>query len=384
MVPVKIVMVVQESEYIEALLHYVHSSDFGDKVQIKAFTYKEHFLQYMNNGNERTEMVVGEAVFLEDWLQQGEQDVPWIVLEESGISTLEGPVLVKYQPLSQLMTSILELSRSQGNKGMQGKSGTTTMIGVVSAVGGSGKTTTALNMVKQLSACGLSVFYLSLETINSCAVFPSRSKNREGRQGLSRLLYEMKAAQEVKDYSSISITPYVVRHEGIKADMFEPLSNMKEWIQMSKPDTCQLLNLVRGSDNYDVIIVDTDSGAGERFDAVLESCGNLVWLLLDDLISMYKNGQWFSFIEKSNPALFTEVMSKSKFIVNRYVGSLANSIPALIGEMDGVLPYIPSWKQVSNEELMLSSPIFQRDILKLCRDLVGDLLPMTSGANPYG
>lgn len=384
MIPVKIVMVVQESEYIEALLHYVHSSDFGDKVQIKAFTQKEHFLQYMNNGNERTEMVVGEAVFLECWLQQGEQDVPWMVLEETGESSLEGPVLVKYQPLSQLLSAILELSRSQGSRAMEGRSGTTAIIGIVSVIGGSGKTTTALNMAKQLSACGLSVFYLSLETINSSAVFPSRSRNREGDQGLSRLLYEMKAAQEVKSSPVLSITPYVVRHEGIKADMFEPLKHMKEWIQMSKLDTCQLLNLVGGSGHYDVMIVDTDSGAGERFDAVLETCENLVWLLLDDLISMYKNGQWLSFIEKSNPSLYVDIMGKSKFIVNRYVGSLANPLPSLVGEMDGVLPYIPSWKQVSNEELMLSSPIFQRDILKLCRDLVGDLLPVTTGANHYG
>ncbi|HEY2492127.1 MAG TPA: hypothetical protein VGI33_04320 [Paenibacillus sp.] len=384
MVPVKMVMVVQESEYIEALLHYVHSSDFGDKVQIKAFTHKEHFLQYMNNGSERTEMVVGEAVFLEGWLQQGEQDVPWIVLEETGKSSLEGPVLVKYQPLSQLLTSILQVCRSQGSGVLQGKSGTTTMIGVVSAVGGSGKTTTALNMAKQLSTCGLSVFYLSLETINSSAIFPNWPRNREGNQGLARLLYEMKAAQEAKNAPALSITSYVVRHEGIKADMFEPLNNMKEWIQMSKSDTCQLLSLVEGSGDYDVIIVDTESGAGERSDAVLESCGKLVWLLLDDLISMYKNGQWFSYVEKSNPPLFVDIMGKSKFIVNRYVGSLANSLPSLVGEMDGVLPYIPSWKQVSNEELMLSSPIFQRDILKLCRDLVGDLLPMTSGANHDG
>ncbi|OAB46165.1 AAA family ATPase [Paenibacillus glacialis] len=383
MIPAKLVLAVQESEYIEPLLRYVHSSEYGEKLRVIAFTEVDKFLQYMN-GNERPEVVVAEVVFLTPWLKQGEQTVTWIALDELGQSSLKGPVLAKYQPLPQLLDAILDLSVSQVRVAPSRFLGKTAMIGLLSAVGGSGKTTTALNMAKQLGASGLSVFYLNLETMNSSAVFPRQIRSRENGQALSRLLYELKAAQELKDYSSISIASYVVSHEGIKADIFLPLTNIKEWLQMSKNDVCQLMQLIAEGGQYDVIIADTDTGAGERCEAVMETCESLVWILLDDVISMYKSGQWLSFIEKSNPSLFGDMMQKSRFILNRYVGSLTNTLPSHIVRIDGVLPYIPSWKQVCHEEILLSSPIFQRDILNLCRDVVGDLLPTTVGGQSRG
>ncbi|OAB48375.1 AAA family ATPase [Paenibacillus antarcticus] len=383
MIPVRVVLAVEESEYIEPLLRYVHGSEYGEKMRVIAFTEVNKFLQYMN-GNERPEVVVAERVFLDPWLNQGDQTVTWIVLDDMGQSSLKGPVLAKYQPLSQLIDAILDLTVSQARLASSRTLGETAMIGMLSAVGGSGKTTTALNMAKQLGASGLSVFYLNLETMNSSAVFPRQIRSRESGQGLSRLLYELKAAQELKDYSSISISSYVVSHEAIKADIFEPLTNIKEWLQMSKDDVCQLMQLLAKSGQYDVLIVDTDTGAGERCEAVMESCESLVWMLLDDVISMYKSGQWLSFIERSNPSLFNDMMQKSRFILNRYVGSLTNTLPIHIEQIDGVLPYIPSWKQVCHEEILLSSPIFQRDILNLCRDLVGDILPSGVGGAPHG
>ncbi|MNP48645.1 hypothetical protein D3C76_1427800 [compost metagenome] len=78
------------------------------------------------------------------------------------------------------------------------------------------------------------------------------------------------------------------------------------------------------------------------------------------------------------------MMLKSKFILNRYVGNLANTLPVNIERIDGVLPYIPSWKQVCHEEIILSSPIFQRDVVNLCRDLVGDIVPAVVGRQRHG
>ncbi|AOZ92202.1 AAA family ATPase [Paenibacillus crassostreae] len=384
MIPTRIVLAVAEKEYIDPLVSYVHNSEYRDKMCISAFTEVDKFLQYMNgNEKERPELIVGELSFIEPWLKQSEQTVTWIVLNEMGQSSLQGPVLSKYQPLPQLLESILDLSRSQSSPRSRAM-GETAMIGILSAVGGSGKTTTALNMAKQLNSKGLSVFYLNLETVNSTAVFPRQIRSRESGQGLSRLLYDLQAAQESKDYSSISVASYIVHHEGIKADIFEPLTNIKEWIQMSKNNASQLMKLIANSGRYDVIIADTDTSADERCEAVMECCGSLVWLLLDDVISMYKSEKWLSYLERNNPPLFMDMMSRSKFIMNRYVGTLTNTLPTYLEQIDGVLPYIPSWKQVCHEEIILSSPIFQRDILHLCRDLVGDLLPNVDGGQSRG
>ncbi|MHA0857205.1 P-loop NTPase family protein [Paenibacillus sp. CMAA1364] len=383
MIPIRVVLAVQECDYIELLLRYVHSSEYADKLTINSFTSVDTFMEYMN-GNEGKDVIIAEEVFLTPWLQTGEQSVTWVILHERGQSSLEGPVLAKYQPIPQLLDSILQFTRRKGIVTRSQNFGEMEMVGILSAVGGSGKTTTALNIAKQLGASGRSVFYLNLETMNSSAVFPSQIRHGERGAGLSRLLYELKAAQEKKDYSSISIASYVVHHEGIKADIFEPLLNIKEWMQMSKNDVCQLMQLIADSGQYDVMIVDTDSIAEERCEAVMEMCGILIWILLDDIISMHKSGQWLSYIERSNQSGYRDMMLKSKFIMNRYVGTLVNKLPSHVEHVDEFLPYIPSWKQVNHEEILLSSPIFQRDILNLCRSIVSDQQLVTLGGLAHG
>ena len=41
----------------------------------------------------------------------------------------------------------------------------------------------------------------------------------------------------------------------------------------------------------------------ERMQAVLEQAGVLIWVLLDDLMSMYKSGVWMDQLELEDPAL---------------------------------------------------------------------------------
>lgn len=382
MVTYKVVLAVKEPQYLEPLLHYVHASEFGNKLRMIGFTRMEPFLEYMS-GEERPDLVIGDSELLEHWLRQEEMTCPW-----KRLGTGEDPSteLAKYQPLPELIGAILQACQKGGSRSRaaeQQDAGAVT-IGLISTVGGSGKTTTAVNMAKQLGGMGLSVFYLNLETLNSSAVFPRQGRKAEDAQGLPRLLYEMKAAMETKSAGSIPLEPFTASHPAMKCDWFEPVNNRNEILQLSKSDVLRLLDMLSQSGRYDVIIADTDSGINERTDAVMEGCSQLLWILLDDLIHMFKSGQQLSCMERSSSGRFTEIAAKSKFIVNRYVGELANPLPDVIQGIDGFLPYIPSWKQNSNEELLLSSPIFQRDILKLCRELLGEGVLEETGVRAYG
>ncbi|MWV44410.1 AAA family ATPase [Paenibacillus sp. HJL G12] len=382
MLTYKVVLAVKEPQYLEALLHYVHASEFGDRLRIIGFTRTESFLEYMS-GDERPDLVVGDGELLEPWLRNEEAACPWKRLGSGGDPAAE---LAKYQPLPELLGAVLQACQKDGSRAriaeQRGEGALT--IGFVSAVGGSGKTTAAVNMAKQLGGMGLSVFYLNLEALNSSAVFSRQNRKAEDAQRLPQLLYEMKAAAEMKSSEAIPLESFVVSHPAMKCDWFEPVHNRNEILQLGKADVLRLMDMLSRSGSYDVVIVDTDSGLNERTAAVMEGCRHLVWILLDDLIHMFKSGQQLSYLERGNPGNFAEWCAKSRFIVNRFVGELANPLPEAIPNIDGVLPYIPSWKQSSNEELLLSSPIFQRDILKLCRELLGDDLPGGSGVRAYG
>ncbi|KOR82418.1 ParA family protein [Paenibacillus solani] len=370
MIPARLVLAVQDSRYVEPLLNYVHGSSYGSALQVTAFTRTDSFLRYMETG-EVPNLVVGDTEMLECWHARGEVNVPWLHLSEgnTAISLMEdGKSTPKYQPLPQLLDVILSHCKRSGGTAEKLNAGNTPILGIVSPLGGSGKSTIAMNMAKQLGVLGLRVFYLNLETVNSSVLFPSGSVGMEG--SFSRLLYDMKAAQEPISGSELSVTSYIIRHHGLKCDSFEPNFNVKEMAEMNREDTALLLNSLVSSNHYDVIVVDTEEYMGERMQAVLEQAGLLIWVLLDDLISVHKSGVWIDQLEQRYPALYESVRKRSTFIVNRFTGQLVNNFPRKDINIDGVLPYIPSWKQLHQEELLLSSPIYQREVLKLCQQLL--------------
>ncbi|MBE9917930.1 hypothetical protein G8C92_28425 [Paenibacillus donghaensis] len=382
MVPYKVVLAVREPEYLERLLHYAYASEYGTRMHIIGFTRAEPFLEYINGG-ELPDLAVGDKELLGSWLREGGMACSWRTFGASGDEATE---VLKYQPLPELLEALLRACQKKGGRsGPTAKQGGGAVtIGFVSAAGGCGKTTAAVNMAKQLGGLGLSVFYLNVEAINSSAVFPRQNRKVEDAQGLPNLLYEMKAAQETKNGKSVPVDSFVVHHPAMKCDWFDPVHNRNEILQLGKEDVLALLGLLAQSSRYDIVIADTDSGMNARTDAVIDGCSHLIWMLLDDLIHMYKIDQQLAYMERSSPEELEQMMAKSRFIVNRYVGSLANALPESIREIDGVLPYIPSWKQIHNEELLLSSPIFQRDILKLCRELLGGELAEAAGVRAYG
>ncbi|MGW8823784.1 hypothetical protein ACWGNU_16925 [Paenibacillus lautus] len=381
MIPARLVLAVQDSRYVEPLLNYVHGSSYGSALQVTAFTRVESFLHYMDSG-ETPNLVVGDADMLENWLSRGEASVPWLLLSEghSALSLMEGcDSTPKYQPLPQLLDIMVTRCRRSGGTLDKWNSGSTPVLGIVSSLGGSGKSTIAMNMAKQLGVLGLRVFYLNLESVNSSALFPSGSVGMEG--SFSRLLYDVKASQESASETELSIAPYIIRHHGLKCDSFEPSFNVKEISEMTVDDTSLLLTSLISCHHYDAIVVDTEGDSGERLQAVLEQAGLLIWVLLDDLISMHKSGVWLDQLELKSPAQFGSVRKRSRFIVNRYTGQLVNGLPRKDMSVDGVLPYIPSWKQLHREDLLLSSPIYQREVLKLCQQLLegSGIMPVHAG-----
>lgn len=370
MLPVRILLAVQDSGYVEPLLQYIHGSEYAGRVQVTAFTRMEALLQY----KEVPDLIVGDAEMLETWQAGDAASVPWIVLTEGGEEpklTGDGLTAARYQPLPQL----LDVWIGHAKRSCVGKKdlhvGSTQIIAYLSVLGGSGRTTASVNMARQLGVLGLKVFYLNLEIMNTSALFPA-GKRREGEGSFSRLLYEIKSSQDTGEKADLSLARYVMRHDALKCDVFEPSVHMKELMEMTASDVEVLIDLIAKNGQYDVVVIDTDQFSEDRLRAVMQNSHLLLWVLLDDLFSMYKNGVWLEHMEKEDSVLFGQIMDKSKFIVNRFTGSLANPLPRKDMRVDAVLPYIPSWKQVEQQELLLCSPIFQREILKLCSELLGE------------
>ncbi|MCK6074804.1 hypothetical protein [Paenibacillus silvae] len=416
----KVVLVSRDKDYLRAWLDYVQRSSSGSHMRFIAFSEWEAFSSYMLEQDEREmpELLVAEPEFLNPWLLNGGEHsgVSWLLLSEGQDAEPETKRLMKYQPLPVLLEAVRNACRQPQSRRSPRSGRNTLSIAVVSASGGSGKTAVSLHLAKQLGLAGYSVLYLNLETMDSSFPFLEkgfRQSNKplaDAETGLSRLLYDLKArrrevsggrvqvqrseqrqesgrvpAQGVKEQVSRStgacsdlpddaittgkikaVEAYVMRHETLKSDVFWPLANRKEMLQMSKTDTTDLIRFLVGCGQYEVLILDGDSGWDERSEGVLENADMFIWLVKDDLAAMHRWGQWLQHAERTRPEMLGSVLERTYFVINEYREQLLNSLPRADLHVDAVLPYIPSWKQLNQEEVMLSSPIFQREVKRLC------------------
>lgn len=368
MVPIRMVLAVKDVEYMDPLLHFIRSSEFNRQFVVTAFQRVEVFRDYIEQSCDRVDVVVAEAEFFDESMVL-QCKIPWICLSDRGRDKeFSGLRLTKYQPLHTLLTSVLEFV-SKNHEPLNPKDGSPRVIGVYSLVGGSGKTTVALNMAKQIAANGARVFYLNLETVDSGVLFEGRPHIDEGKPGLDRLLYDLKAAGERGERPELPVSSYAYRDQILQADLFRPVSNLNEILELDAAGTLQLIDYISESGSYDTVIVDMDSYLNNRSEAVIQRSDQLVWVLTEDSVAMKKTGVWLHHLKHSRASLHNAMMSKTCYAVNRCSGSSAVSLPIDQGTATIIcLPLVPSWNQ-GNQHGMLHTPLFQQSILKLCREM---------------
>ncbi|MEF2967084.1 hypothetical protein V3851_14675 [Paenibacillus sp. M1] len=373
MLPVRLVLAVQDEDYIEPFLHYVRCSGFERRLIITAFSRKEAYLKFLVESGDTVDAVLAETGFLEaSGTKGGIQDrIVFIGLTEGGEAAYPGRHLSKYQPLHLLLSALLDIVRG-GKEGALPIEGRAVVIGVTSTVGGLGKTTLALNMARQLAAEGGKIFYLNLETVQT-AISPGggEARSEEYRAGLARLLYDLKAAEDRRERPRFPVSAYAYRHPVLQGDTFGPLDNLNELLEMERKDTAELIDFIAGSGLYDTLIVDTDSFPNGRTEMALEKSDRLAWLVADDWGVMRKTGVWLDHLERSRPELYSAVMGKALFAASKVSGSLTVSPPSKRIAVEALLTYIPAWSQGSREGGLMHSPIYQRDVMKLCGELLG-------------
>ncbi|MDU4694964.1 MULTISPECIES: nucleotide-binding protein [Paenibacillus] len=371
MVPIKLVLAVQEEEYIDPFLRYVHASEFDRRLVVTAFSRKEAFTQYVAESGGDLDAVLGDPAYLEAVESLTRPGLCCIELGADGATQASGGLRVeKYQPLHQLLASVVELVR--GGPGKQGLTGgQPQIIGVYSTVGGCGKTTVALHLARQLATEGGKVFYLSLETIGSELPVAGQSL-REGQSGFARLLYDLKAADDRREALRFPISAYAYRHPVLQGDTLAPPDNLNELLEMERKDTAELIEYIAGSGLYDSLIVDMDSFPDGRTDAVLERADRVVWIVTDDWGVMRKTGGWLAHLERTRPEFYRSLLEKTRFALNRYTGKRLADLPRPDLRLQATLSFIPAWNQGSRQGELLHSPLYQRDIIRLCHELYGE------------
>jgi hypothetical protein len=376
-VAVHMVLAVEDQQYIEALLDYVRGSEFSRELQITAFSKLDAFKEYWTTDGtgKRCDFIAGEKAFLSWWKEESLDDtLRWICLSEGSGEKADAPILTKYQPLNELIEGFMELGRRGDGTPVPPGAGRlpgVPVIGIYSAIGGSGKTTVGLQLAKQMASEGARVFYLDLKTFSSSAAASEQGNTAGtgGSGGMAGLLYELESGAERDVLPATSVAHYAVRHPYVRCDTFPPVSNWKELMQMEKADMVRLIDYVADSGHYDLVIAVTDAYPDGRAAGIFERCDRLVWLLLDEEEAWTRTSACMNHWKQEDEALYSVVIAKTIRVLNRYSGDV--STPGISAELAPALGLVEvaEWRKGNRSAVMADTPVYQRDVLKLCRRL---------------
>lgn len=370
MLPVRLVLASVDEDYIEPFLHYIRCSEYERKLMVTAFSRRDALWKYIENSPDAVDAVLGEASFQEGGQGKLREGIPWIELREgvqSANATGSGPGVAKYQALNRLITDVLDIVRGRREVVLSGNG--TKVIGIISAAGGSGKTTVSMHLARQLASEGKQVFYMSLEWLQSEILYSgSTLAEDDNNPGLARLLYDLKAAEERQRSLQQPVSTYVRRNSFLLGDTFPPLNNLNEVIEMNRGDVEKLIDYIAGNGSYDVLIIDTDYNSGERIEAVLSRSDQLLWIVTEDMAVIRKTDRWLTYLERTLPGQYSGILGKSHFLANRATGDGCFNFPGRAISIAASLSWIPAWNNGAGEtDGRRHAPAYQRDMMQLSR-----------------
>lgn len=358
----RIIVVDEDEQYVQKLATYIRSQHEAKRLSLDYFTQVEafiHTVDYTKGGHAL--YLIHESLSGHEGLEPLRQHIVW--LSEQHTEDGEGAVvrLFKYQPLNQLMAKLLVLQDDdRRNHTNVARSKTCSTIAIYSAVGGSGKTTIALNLARQFSEQGKNVFLLNFELFSSLSAFFASDVN----DPFSRLLYYARTRPQRLEEMIEQFKCY--DHKSKISYLPSPV-NLRELSEMTEADVHTVLKSLSTSPAYDYIIIDLPTNYDVLVWSAMKHCDQLLWLLVDDLMCWPKSQLALTEIKHLEQMANVNLKNKTKFILNKYTGREISVLDKGLNDVtiDYCLPYIPEWKNAESPKSLLSSAVFNSQLAQL-------------------
>jgi len=345
----RVVLAAPEPQYAAKLARYLKENE--PEWEVAAFSQEAALARHLRDAPPADALIV-QSTMLERALAEaagaGWQGKGVVLADRPGERE---PVpgwaeVAQYQPLSRLSAELRRHVCGESGKG-RAASGGAQVWTVFSASGGAGKTTVALNLVRQACERGCRTFYLNLEPLNATDLLFGPGEP----DSLSRLLYALQAnpGQVRDEWERVRR-----RHPWLQADYLDAPDFPAERLAMSAERLKQLLAVLSSSGAYDLIVVDPDSGCGDWHLELLAGSDRVVWLTVDDALCLRKEEK---LARHWRDKLFTGDAAVS-FVRNKASGGGLNRWNLPGSAPEGELPYIPQWKAMDQPGRLLQEPAF--------------------------
>ncbi|RXZ84753.1 hypothetical protein EBB07_01675 [Paenibacillaceae bacterium] len=372
-----------EQEYVRRLAAYMRDAPGAENWHVTAFTHPPALKQYLRNGYP-VDLLVAPANFLQDVADVIPAHVLTVELAQRLDDLADQRLqLLQYQPLPQLLHGMNKLyyDAGRGNAAERGDVGQPTIVASYSAIGGIGKSTLAMNMIRQSAAANKRCFYLNLETWNAAGLHLGSGSEGE-TEDLSHILYELQSEfpQPLARFRELRR-----RHAALMADYFEPATQPDERRGLTPQLVDGLLDTICASGDYELIVIDLDSTMDEAFVRILERCTWLFWLWEDEVTARCKTMLAQRYGKRKWGEAYKQQEGKIRYL---QIGQ-AQSPGGNAGTADGIpahgkLPRIPQWSRAAHAGQLLSSPLYRGAVDSILNGLIWNKEGGLAGGNGGG
>jgi|GEM_PF-3114495 len=344
----------EDELYGERLAAYVDRSACAARVRVRQFTRQEPVERWLAEATNRSSCLLVVSDEFYHLARKLCADVRAAVISESFAGCgVDGGLLVLYrfQPLHVIVGELLAFWERGPDEAPVPPVHRTQILTLYSAVGGSGKTITALHLAKQLAFRGQRVFYLGFEpssTVDLLLASEQPSRFVELMQATRSSSGQLAAKLELLK----SHAPLL----GIDYAAPAPAAAKRGSPEIGAQEVRCLLEALIGLNRYECIIVDAESSLHPRARTALEMSDVVWWMVLDDFSCLHKTGTY----RKLLPSL-----SGVRFVVNPCTGAGFNEFARHGIPVSAGLPYMAQWKHADTPELMLADSVFAERVREL-------------------
>ncbi|MUK87027.1 AAA family ATPase [Ornithinibacillus sp. L9] len=362
---IRIVIADTNKDYLESLGAYMRTSSNSKQFIVTYFSNFESLQKYIHQGEIIDILLISPEMNRSDI--QTSKDTLVILLEDDALarSVKSHPTIYRYQRLDQLVANIL--GQYYENNEEAGKllvrTNQTKIISVYSPNGGTGKTTVAVNLCKQLAINDAKVFYLNLETFNSTKLF--LSDDEEENPSLQIFYYAktnsnqlLSKIETLKKYDPYSMVNY-----------FDIQINAEEMLELTDETINRLIKGLLETNTYDYIVLDLDSSLHERNITAIKECDILFWVVANDLTGVLKTK---SLLDEEEKLFGRENLVKDKMslILNKFNGNLIGDFSEVELTIDGYLPFIQNWIHHQSKVDLLGNDEFNQELQTIIRKII--------------
>jgi len=314
----RLVIADPDGQYVDRLSEYIEAA-FCSRIRVSSYTRVELLETFLRTEGEPVDILLVHPSFLGSQVPQDANIGLVGVLSEGQDSKQYGDWLAfdKFQSGDRLMMQVLDSYSAKKNHAVRLISGlhNTLLVSIYSPAGGAGKTSIALGLAGRLGELGLSVFCLSLETVNSMAAALPCS----GNDGLTHVLLGL---IENPDSVPVKVELHKGRDPHRHFFFLEPPQSLLELSEIGTDQLRLLLMKMKETGKYDVILLDLDSAITNTTMTALDCSDRVVLIQVPDCACRSKMDAFLSQFRKPGWDQ-TGLMEKLIPVINKGAGAPA-------------------------------------------------------------